>query len=146
MRWRVQVLQGSLEGVALEGGPRRQRPKGDWQSVPQDGWLATHPQVRARSEQGGVLIDCRAPERYSGQVEPLAPVAGHIPGARNHPWQALLSDSVLARSPAVPEPDPIFYCGSGVTACVSLLAHRGATDVGRLYVGSWSGWLAQETE
>jgi thiosulfate/3-mercaptopyruvate sulfurtransferase len=42
--------------------------------------------------------------------------------------------------------DPIFYCGSGVTACVSLLAHRGATDVGRLYVGSWSGWLAHETE
>lgn len=147
LRWlghaRVQVLQGPLAGVALEGGPRRKRPAGDWQPSPQDGWLATHAEVRARSEAGGVLIDCRAPERYSGEVEPLDPVAGHIPGARNHPWQALLADGVLTRSPAVPEPDPIFYCGSGVTACVSLLAHRGATGVGRLYVGSWSGWLAE---
>ncbi len=140
----VRVLQGSLEGVVLESGPRRQRPAGDWEPSPQPGWLAEHAEVKTRSATGGTLIDCRAPARYRGEVEPLDPVAGHIPGAVNHCWQDLLESGELARSPDVSDPDPIFYCGSGVTACVSLLAHRGATGTGRLYVGSWSGWLAEE--
>jgi len=148
LRWlgheRVQVLQGDLGGVTLETGPRRQRARGDWQPDPQPGWLAAHEEVRARSSAGGLLVDCRAPDRYAGRVEPLDPVAGHIPGAVNHYWRELLDDGVLRRTPPVSGPDPIFYCGSGVTACVSLLAHRGATGQGRLYVGSWSGWLAQE--
>jgi thiosulfate/3-mercaptopyruvate sulfurtransferase len=79
-----------------------------------------------------VLLDARVPERYRGDVEPIDPVAGHIPGARNAPWNAPL--------PEVPPGDVVAYCGSGVTACV--LVHRLAL-AGRdakLYPGSWSEW------
>ncbi len=139
----VAVLQGGLGGTALETGAPAARPHGDWQPAPRDGWLATHAEVVARSASGDGLVDCRAPARYRGEVEPLDPAAGHIPGAVNLYWRDLLDDGVLARTPPVNHPDPVFYCGSGVTACVSLLAHRGRTGRGRLYAGSWSGWLAE---
>jgi thiosulfate/3-mercaptopyruvate sulfurtransferase len=79
-----------------------------------------------------VLLDARVPERFRGEVEPIDPVAGHIPGARNAPWNDPL--------PAIPDGEAVAYCGSGVTACV--LVHRLAL-AGRdakLYPGSWSEW------
>lgn len=79
-----------------------------------------------------VLLDARVPARYRGEVEPLDPVAGHIPGARNTPWNEEL--------PAIPGGELVAYCGSGITACV--LVHRLAL-AGRevkLYPGSWSEW------
>jgi thiosulfate/3-mercaptopyruvate sulfurtransferase len=79
-----------------------------------------------------VLLDARVPERYRGEVEAIDPVAGHIPGARNAPWNAPL--------PELPPGNAVAYCGSGVTACV--LVHRLAL-AGRdakLYPGSWSEW------
>ncbi len=79
-----------------------------------------------------VLLDARIPERYRGDVEPIDPVAGHIPGARNAPWNEPL--------PEIPDGELIAYCGSGVTACVPI--HRLAL-LGRdakLYPGSWSEW------
>jgi thiosulfate/3-mercaptopyruvate sulfurtransferase len=82
-----------------------------------------------------VILDARAPERYLGEVEPIDPVAGHIPGARNAPYtQALPADVTDATELAV-------YCGSGITACVDLLAlaRAGRSDA-RLYAGSWSEW------
>lgn len=79
-----------------------------------------------------VLLDARVPERYRGDVEPIDPVAGHIPGARNAPWNAPL--------PEITEGEVVAYCGSGITACVLVhrlaLAGRGA----KLYPGSWSEW------
>ena len=83
-------------------------------------------------EGGLVLVDARVPERYRGEVEPVDPVAGHIPGALNAPWNAEL--------PELPGGDVAAYCGSGVTA--SVLVHRLAL-AGRdakLYPGSWSEW------
>jgi thiosulfate/3-mercaptopyruvate sulfurtransferase len=79
-----------------------------------------------------VLLDARVPERYRGDVEPIDPVAGHIPGARNAPWNEPL--------PEVPAGEVVAYCGSGITAAV--LVHRLAL-AGRdakLYPGSWSEW------
>jgi thiosulfate/3-mercaptopyruvate sulfurtransferase len=79
-----------------------------------------------------VLLDARIPERYRGDVEPIDPVAGHIPGARNAPWNEPL--------PEIPNGELVAYCGSGVTACVPI--HRLAL-LGRnakLYPGSWSEW------
>ena len=79
-----------------------------------------------------VLLDARVPERYRGEVEPIDPVAGHIPGALNAPWNEPL--------PAIPEGEVVAYCGSGVTATVPIhrlaLAGRNA----KLYPGSWSEW------
>jgi thiosulfate/3-mercaptopyruvate sulfurtransferase len=83
-------------------------------------------------EGGLVLVDARVPERYRGEVEPVDPVAGHIPGALNAPWNEEL--------PELPGGDVAAYCGSGVTA--SVLVHRLAL-AGRdakLYPGSWSEW------
>jgi thiosulfate/3-mercaptopyruvate sulfurtransferase len=95
------------------------------------------------------LLDARAPERYRGDVEPVDPRAGHIPGAVSAPWSANLDPSTgrfLAPADlrARYEPlgaEPVVYCGSGVTACHDLLAirHAGLPD-GRLYEGSWSDW------
>lgn len=100
-----------------------------------------------------LLIDSRAPARYRGEIEPLDPQLGHIPGARNLPFENQLdengrfrpADEMKAELTAVlgnnSGEKATFYCGSGVSACVNLLAmvHVGLGN-GRLYVGSWSEW------
>jgi thiosulfate/3-mercaptopyruvate sulfurtransferase len=88
-------------------------------------------ELRARLDEL-VLLDARVPERYRGDVEPIDPVAGHIPGARNAPWNE--------PPPEIPPGEVVAYCGSGITAAV--LVHRLAL-AGRdakLYPGSWSEW------
>jgi thiosulfate/3-mercaptopyruvate sulfurtransferase len=81
-----------------------------------------------------VLLDARVPERFRGDVEPIDPVAGHIPGARNAPWNETIAPDQL------PEGEVVAYCGSGVTATV--LVHRLALAgrEAKLYPGSWSEW------
>jgi len=106
-------------------------------------------------EAGTVVLDARAAERYRGDVEPIDPVAGHIPGARSAPWsdnldpatgRFLPADRLRARYERLgvqTGDDSIAYCGSGLTATVDLLALRiaGFGREGRLYGGSWSGWI-----
>lgn len=101
---------------------------------------------------GIVLLDARPGPRYRGELEPLDPRPGHVPGARSLPCRenvdargALLAPSELrARFAAVGidrEGDWVSSCGSGVTACHSLLvAELLGLAPGRLYVGSWSQW------
>jgi thiosulfate/3-mercaptopyruvate sulfurtransferase len=98
------------------------------------------------------VVDARAAERYRGEVEPLDPRAGHIPGAVNLPYSGNLDDQgrwrsseeLRSRFGGGPE-NPIVYCGSGVTACHNLLAiERAGLPPGRLYPGSWSQWAADE--
>ncbi len=102
----------------------------------------------------GSLIDARAPERFAGEVEPLDPAAGHIPGAVNRPYASNL-DAGVFRPAAVlrAELEPLLHglapsqvvlsCGSGVTACHNLLAmeHAGLHGA-RIYAGSWSAWVS----
>jgi thiosulfate/3-mercaptopyruvate sulfurtransferase len=100
------------------------------------------------------LVDARAVERFAGRVEPIDPVAGHIPGARNVPFggnlgpdgRFLPADELAARyAPfvdGVAERDIVCYCGSGVTAAHNLLALAQAGFLeARLYPGSWSEWI-----
>ncbi|HVY28752.1 MAG TPA: sulfurtransferase [Polyangiaceae bacterium] len=110
-------------------------------------------QLSAAESRVGKLFDARAPERYRGDVEPIDPVAGHIPGAENLPFAENLRDGrfkpaaeLRARFAAAlgatqPE-DAVVYCGSGVTACHDVLAfaHAGL-PLPRLYAGSWSEWI-----
>ena len=105
---------------------------------------------------GAVLIDARAPERYRGDVEPVDPVAGHVPGAVNVETARNLADDGTFRSAdelrelyaavgAVPGADVAVYCGSGVTATHDLLALAAAGVDAALYPASWSGWVSDAT-
>lgn len=85
------------------------------------------------------LLDARSAERWRGDVEPLDPVAGRIPGARNAYFEDALPEGVLEA------PELAVYCGSGVTACVvaQRLVLAGRDDV-RMYPGSFSEWCRRE--
>ena len=99
------------------------------------------------------LLDARAPERYRGEVEPIDKVAGHIPGALNHPYATNLTPDNTFLPPdelratlthalgGLPPGQTVCYCGSGVTACHNVLAleHAGLHGA-KLYPGSWSEW------
>ena len=101
-----------------------------------------------------VLVDARAADRFAGQNETLDPVAGHVPGARNHPFMrnldaqgrflpaATLRSQWLETLQGQTPSNTIAMCGSGVTACHNLLALEVAGLTGaRLYAGSWSEWI-----
>jgi thiosulfate/3-mercaptopyruvate sulfurtransferase len=100
----------------------------------------------------GVLLDARAPARYQGLEEPVDPVAGHIPGARNAPMADLAGDHglvppaslrrLLDRHGARPGTPVGAYCGSGVVAAHLVLACEVAGIPASLYAGSWSDWVA----
>jgi thiosulfate/3-mercaptopyruvate sulfurtransferase len=100
---------------------------------------------------GPVLLDARAPERYRGEVEPIDPVAGRIPGALNLPFGELATEGRFLSPPELRARfealgvqsggDAVAYCGSGITACVLILAAEVAgIGPARLYPGSWSEW------
>ena len=108
----------------------------------------------ALSEKRVRLLDARAPVRFRGEKEPLDKVAGHVPGAVNHSFTDDLDDAgcflpadrlrerlVSAMQP-FPVTETVCMCGSGVTACHTLLAMEIAGFSGaRLYAGSWSEWI-----
>lgn len=120
--------------------------------------IATADEVMRRlGEPAGWLLDARAPERFRGDVEPLDPVAGHIPGAVNRPYADNLQDDCFRPAEILRNEfsallagcspgDVLLSCGSGVTACHNLLAmeHAGLHGA-RIYTGSWSGWISDPT-
>lgn len=117
-------------------------------------WLETRQIENSLAKKSICLIDARMPERYRGEHEPIDPIAGHIPGALNRPFQSNLNTEGLFLSPSVlnqqfkaliqniPTEQVIHMCGSGVTACHNLLAMEHAGLAGsKLYAGSWSEWI-----
>jgi thiosulfate/3-mercaptopyruvate sulfurtransferase len=110
---------------------------------------------RALRDGTTLLVDARAAERFAGTVEPIDPVAGHVPGAVNHPFSVnLAADGRFLpkleleqrwreRLAGAPPDRLIAMCGSGVTACHHLLSLEAAgLPGGRLYAGSWSEWIS----
>lgn len=160
LRWlghdAVAVLNGGWAAWAAEGRPQtsavQTRPPTTFVAAPRPDMVVDARQIPGLTATGVLLVDARAPERYRGDVEPLDPVGGHIPGAVNHFFHWNLADGrfqspeatrarVCQSIGAVDAQNLVCYCGSGVTACHNLLAleHAGMTGA-RLYPGSWSEW------
>jgi thiosulfate/3-mercaptopyruvate sulfurtransferase len=159
------VLDGGLKawvagGGALESGEPGPSSAAGTDSPPfspranLDGIVSSAELIEALRDSRRLLVDARAPERFSGAVEPLDPVAGHVPGAVNHPFSANLSADGrflppgelkrlwLERLAGTEPANVIAMCGSGVTACHNLLAMELAGLPGaKLYAGSWSEWI-----
>jgi thiosulfate/3-mercaptopyruvate sulfurtransferase len=115
-------------------------------------------ELAARLAAGDLLVDVRAAPRYRGEQEPIDPVAGHVPGARNRPFSSNVTGKGRFRSTAELRAELvelldgrapgglIAMCGSGVTACHLLVALEAAGLPGAaLYPGSWSEWIRDES-
>ena len=147
----VQVLDGGWSWWRRVGGPVETgpvtSPYGDFVPGAQ-GMPVVDAAGAAELARAGVLVDARAPERFRGEVEPVDPVAGRVPGAVNVPTARNLVDgrfrspAELAAEYAVPAGTPVgVYCGSGVTAAHDVLALEIAGVTAALYPGSWSEWV-----
>ncbi|WP_432557474.1 sulfurtransferase [Granulicoccus sp. GXG6511] len=155
---RVRVLDGGFSaweraGAEVATGDPDPVAFGDFVARP--GQLPTvdaHEILAGLNKPGsGTLWDVRAAERYRGDTEPIDPIAGHIPGARNLPTANLqhadgsfLEMGALRESLADVHAGDVVYCGSGITAAQALLAlaAAGRADGVRLYPGSWSDWIS----
>jgi thiosulfate/3-mercaptopyruvate sulfurtransferase len=121
-----------------------------------DDRLVTADDTAASAATGGVVIDARSYERFTGSVAQIDRLPGHIPGARSAPWSEVLDESGRVKSAdglrkhfeslGVNDTNAegvIAYCGSGVSACINMLGlERAGFAIPRLYVASWSGWTA----
>lgn len=147
----VSVLDGGWQAWQAAGFPEESGEVGATHTpfTAPATWRGTIDRNGVRDALGHItLVDARAPERYRGEAEPLDPVAGHIPTAVNLPFvgnldgdgRFLVSTDLAVRYSDLGD-DVVAYCGSGVTACHTVLAMElaGLTDV-RLYPGSWSDW------
>jgi thiosulfate/3-mercaptopyruvate sulfurtransferase len=162
LRWigheNVSVLEGGFRAWQASELPvtteAPTRTRSSFEARPRrDMWVDAE-QLTQHLSQGWRLLDARAPERFAGKVEPIDPIAGHVPGAVNHPLATNLSSDgrflsaqeLRARYDAsqagVDDARTIAMCGSGVTACHLLLAMEIAGKRGgKLYAGSWSEWI-----
>jgi thiosulfate/3-mercaptopyruvate sulfurtransferase len=168
LRWlghqRVAVLDGGFAAwerarLPISASPAA-RPPRRFAARANPGWVVTTEAIAAALEAGSLarseplLIDARGADRFAGENETIDPVAGHIPGAHNHPYTGNLDEhgqfrsheelrrawtaSLRGRPPAA----VVAMCGSGVTACHNLLALEVAGLRGaQLYPGSWSEWI-----
>jgi thiosulfate/3-mercaptopyruvate sulfurtransferase len=159
---RVAVLDGGLQAWVAAGGAvaaGSHAPQADFskQKYPLAGintaLIAIDSVANAAQTQSHSIIDARAPARFRGEVEPIDPIAGHIPGALNRPFTMNLNEQGFFKSPAQLKAefdallggrDPsqvIHHCGSGVSAVPNVLAMQIAGyPPSQLFAGSWSQW------
>ncbi|MEK1911417.1 MAG: sulfurtransferase [Pseudomonas chlororaphis] len=155
----VFILDGGLKAWHAAGLPLSLDPPanvpGHFTGQPDQSLLLSAEQLQKRLGQPTLtLLDARAQPRFRGEVEPIDPVAGHIPGAQcaaftdnlGSDGRFLLADQLKKRFAAkLGERSPselVAYCGSGVTACHNLFALcLAGYPLGRLYAGSWSEWI-----
>jgi thiosulfate/3-mercaptopyruvate sulfurtransferase len=157
----VAVLDGGYPawlaaGLPVEAGEVHRTPTQVSLHFDASQYLADHARLLGQPQR--VLLDARAAPRYRGDVEPIDPVGGHVPGALNRPFSENLAEDGRFKPAQVlreefrallgthsPQ-DVVHMCGSGVTACHNLLAmeHAGLTG-SRLYAPSWSGWVSDSS-
>ncbi|OCB78160.1 sulfurtransferase [Flavobacterium piscis] len=162
---KVQVLNGGLQAAIKVGfpvssaletvEPTEKYPISKWSLAQAD----MKEVEKARNNKENIVIDVRDKNRFDGLTEPLDLIAGHIPGAINVPFSENLNEDGFYKSPEVlakkyneiigdKKPDNVIvHCGSGVTACHTLLAMDYAgIPIPKLYVGSWSEWSRNDRE
>ena len=158
---RASVLDGGMARWVAEGHPVQGRvpsyPPAAFAAVPRPGMLADAAAVdRLRAGPRGLVIDVRMPERYEGRHEPIDPVAGHVPGAKNRPYPLNVGSKDDPRFLSAGELRTEFerlgagdaeqmacYCGSGVNACQTVFAlELAGFRNALLYEGSWSDWCS----
>lgn len=158
----VRILDGGLAawrsaGGRLDTGPVTPQP-GDVTVPHSDLYAGRRPALTAQQSgaPGVRLLDTRAPERFRGDVEPVDLVAGHIPGATNMPSNVVLADEGtflgdralrrLLSDHGVEHADRVgVYCGSGITATITIAAFAAAGHEAALFPGSWSEWSSDPT-
>jgi thiosulfate/3-mercaptopyruvate sulfurtransferase len=153
----VRILDGGLAAWRAPGGSLATDsvtpPPGDATTLHGDLYTGALPTLTAEQVGDFTLLDARAPERFRGEVEPIDPVAGHIPGAKNLPSGSVLngdgtflSHDALAQLLAehsIDDPGRLgAYCGSGVTASITVAALAALGYQAALYPGSWSEWIS----
>ncbi|MCA1920476.1 MAG: sulfurtransferase [Flavobacterium piscis] len=162
---KVQVLNGGLQAAIKVGfpvssaletvEPTEKYPISKWSLAQAD----MKEVEKARNNKENIVIDVRDKNRFDGLTEPLDLIAGHIPGAINVPFSENLNEDGFYKSPEVlakkyneiigdKKPDNVIvHCGSGVTACHTILAMDYAgIPIPKLYVGSWSEWSRNDRE
>jgi thiosulfate/3-mercaptopyruvate sulfurtransferase len=152
----VRILDGGLAawraaGGNLDDGPISP-PPGNAAVLHDDLYVGALPTLTAQHVDDFDLLDARAPERFRGDVEPIDHVAGHIPGAKNLPSSAVLNsdgtflahDAIarLLTERGVDDGRIGAYCGSGVTAAITIAALAAAGHQAALFPGSWSEWIS----
>ncbi|WP_373552869.1 sulfurtransferase [Haliscomenobacter sp.] len=156
---KVQVIDGGIQAAERAAFPMSTSPAQPKECLPYPiaAWELTQADMaeveQIAQDPDYLVIDVRDHDRYLGLVEPIDLIAGHIPGAINIPFSENLDASGLFKSPAElkaiyqdafaerPADQLIVHCGSGVTACHTLLAvAQAGLEIPKLYVGSWSEW------
>lgn len=160
---KVQVLNGGLQSAKAAGYPmsstkEKVTPKS---AYPAKEWklpMVDLNEIKVASEKGSqIIVDVRSSERFDGITEPIDLIAGHIPNAVNIPFTTNLNTQGEYLSPTELKEkykkafegknasEIIVHCGSGITACHTLLAMNAAgLEIPKLYVGSWSEWSRNE--
>ena len=155
----VQVLDGGVQAAERAGFPLSVSLEQPKESLPYpiDAWQLPQADMdeveKVAQDTDYLVIDVRDHDRYLGLVEPIDLIAGHIQGAINIPFSENLNANGLFKSPSElkakyqeafaerPADQLIVHCGSGVTACHTLLAvAQAGLEIPKLYVGSWSEW------
>lgn len=159
---KVQVLDGGVEAAINAGFPtsdkRETARRGAYNCSKWHLPVADLAEVdKASNDENFLIIDVRETPRYNGETEPFDKIAGHIPNAKNIPFAENLDANGMFLSPETlrekyereiekfPKEKIIVHCGSGVTACHTLLAFDYAGfEIPKLYVGSWSEWSSSD--
>lgn len=154
----VYILNGGINRWINEGYPlAKELPKaekGNFKiNMNKDIKVDIEDVKESMGEEGFILIDSRAPERYRGEVEPIDKKAGHIPGAKNYFWRNALNQN--GEFKCVEELKELFeglenydeivlQCGSGIDGCGNFIAMDEIGLKPKLYVGSWSDWVSYD--